>query len=117
MAHGTGGQGVSGLRVFDRSKATSHRSAGRAWIDHNQLRLLLSSAAYVLVESLRRLGLSGTELAHAQAGTIRCKLLKIGARIYLSARRIVIHLPAGYPLQDLSCRLVQRLQEPHLHPT
>jgi hypothetical protein len=83
----------------------------------NQLRLLLSSAAYVLVESLRRLGLSGTELAHAQAGTIRCKLLKIGARICWSVRRIIVHLAAGYPLKDLLCRLVQRLQEPHYHPT
>jgi hypothetical protein len=79
--------------------------------------LLLSSAAYVLVESLRRLGLSGTELARAQAGTIRCKLLRIGARICWSVRRIVVHLVAGYPLKDLFCRLVQRLQEPHLHPT
>lgn len=83
----------------------------------NQLRLLLSSAAYVLVESLRRLGLSGTELARAQAGTIRCKLLKIGARISWSARRIVVHLAAGYPLKDLLCRLVQRLREPHYRPT
>lgn len=83
----------------------------------NQLRLLLSSAAYVLVESLRRIGLAGTELAHAQAGTIRVRLLKIGARICGSVRRIVVHLAAGYPLKDLLCRLVRRLQEPQYHPT
>jgi len=45
----------------------------------NQLRLLLSSLAYLLVESMRRLALKGTELAKAQCGTIRLKLLKIGA--------------------------------------
>jgi hypothetical protein len=44
----------------------------------NQLRLLSSCAAYVLVESLRRLGLSGAELARAHAGMIRCRLLRIG---------------------------------------
>ncbi len=47
----------------------------------NQLRLYLSSAAYVLVEALRRLALKGTELAEAQVDTIRLRLLKIGARI------------------------------------
>jgi hypothetical protein len=79
----------------------------------NQFRLLLSSAAYLLVESLRRLGLAGTELAQAQAGTIRLKLLKIGGRISWSARRIVLHLAAGYPFRELFCLLVERLRTPH----
>ena len=83
----------------------------------NQLRLLLSSAAYVLLESLRRLGLQGTELARAQAGTIRLKLLKIGARITWSVRRMVLHLATGYPLRSLFERLVRRLREPHFCPT
>ena len=83
----------------------------------NQLRLLLSSAAYVLLESLRRLGLQGTELARAQAGTIRLKLLKIGARITCSVRRMVLHLATGYPLRSLFERLVRRLREPHFCPT
>lgn len=76
----------------------------------NQFRLLLSSAAYVLIESLRRLGLAGTELAKAQAGTIRLKLLKIGARITCSMRRIVLHLASGYPLQCLFGRILTRLR-------
>jgi hypothetical protein len=83
----------------------------------NQLRLLLSSAAYVLVESLRRLGLAGTELAEAQVGTIRLKLLKIGARLTSSVRRVSLHLATGYPLKHLLERVVRRLGEPHLHPT
>ena len=83
----------------------------------NQFRLLLSSAAYVLVESLRRLGLKDTELANAQAGTIRLKLLKIGARITSSARRIVLHLAGGYPLQALFMCILDRLRGLPLTPT
>lgn len=90
----------------------------------NQFRLLLSSAGYVLLESLRRLGLKGTELARAQAGTIRLKLLKIGARIICSARRIVppwgprdLHLAGGYPLKELFARILSRLRGPLLVPT
>jgi hypothetical protein len=58
----------------------SDRTSCHAWWA-NQFRLLLSSAAYVLLEALRRIGLSGTELARAQVGTIRLRLLKIGAVI------------------------------------
>ncbi len=83
----------------------------------NQFRLLLSSAAYVLIESLRRLGLTGTELAKAQAGTIRLKLLKVGAWITCSMRRIVLHLASGYPLQALFTRILDRLRCLPLVPT
>ncbi|NQU74758.1 MAG: IS1380 family transposase [Planctomycetes bacterium] len=77
----------------------------------NQFRVLLSAAAYVLVETLRRVGLVGTELAHAQTGTIRLKLLKIGGRIVRSVRRIVIHLASGFPLQELFSTILHRLKE------
>ena len=83
----------------------------------NQFRLLLSSAAYVLVEALRRLGLRTTELAKAQAGTIRVKLLKIGARITCSVRRVVLHLASGYPLQHLFRSVAERLRLPAAFPT
>lgn len=76
----------------------------------NQFRLLLSSAAYVLMETLRRVGLSQTELAAAQVSTIRLKLLKIGARVCHSARRIVLHLASGYPLRTLFLRIVANLR-------
>src|SRR5271168_3997161 len=58
----------------------------------NQFRLLLSSAAYVLVQALRRIALSGTELATAQVGTLRLKLFKVAARVVLSARRVIFQL-------------------------
>jgi hypothetical protein len=77
----------------------------------NQFRVLLSSAAYVLMETLRRVGLAGTELAAAQVGTIRLKLLKIGGRIVRSVRRIVLHLASGFPLQNLLQTVLGNLRD------
>jgi hypothetical protein len=75
----------------------------------NQFRLLLASAAYVLIEHLRREGLKGTELAKAQVSTIRLKLFKIAARVVVTVRRVVLHLSSGYPYQALLARLVPQL--------
>jgi len=67
----------------------------------NQLRLYLSVMAYVLVSGLRRLGLKATELARAQVSTIRTKLLKIGAQVRVTVRRIWISMASSYPWQNL----------------
>jgi Transposase DDE domain group 1 len=67
----------------------------------NQLRLYFSTMAYVLVCGLRRLGLKATELATAQAATIRLRLLKIGALVRVTVRRVWISLPRSYPWPDL----------------
>ena len=75
----------------------------------NQFRLLLSSFAYVLLERLRALALAGTELARAQAGTIRLKLLKIGAVVLRNTRRIQLLLSSSYPYQRLFGQVVQAL--------
>ena len=75
----------------------------------NQFRLLLSSMAYVLIETLRRTALAGTELAKAQASTIRLKLLKIGALVQRSVRRIVVHLSESFPMYELFRSLVATL--------
>jgi hypothetical protein len=75
----------------------------------NQFRVLLSAAAYILLDSLRRQALTNTELAQAQVDTIRLKLLKIGARVVCSVRRVVIHLAEGYPLKELFARILGRL--------
>jgi len=75
----------------------------------NQFRLLLSSFAYTLIEMLRRTALAGTELARAQATTIRTKLLKIGAVVAISVRRIVLRLSSGYPLKELFEQTARRL--------
>lgn len=65
----------------------------------NQLRLWLSSCAYVLMHALRRIGLAGTQFARASAHTIRLKLLKIGAVITVSVRRIRLALSSAHPHQ------------------
>ncbi len=62
----------------------------------NQLRLLLSAAAFVLMQALR-LRLATLGLATAQVGTLRLRLLKIGGRITRSVRRYVVHLAAAHP--------------------
>jgi hypothetical protein len=67
----------------------------------NQVRLYLSALAYVLLHGLRRLGLEGTEWARAQAPTIRLRLLKIAARIRITARKVWISLASSYPLQNV----------------
>jgi hypothetical protein len=74
-------------------------SAHRWWA--NQFRVLLSAVAYVLMETMRRVALKGTELARAQVGTIRLKLLKIGTVIIRNTRRIRLLFASGYPYQEL----------------
>ena len=75
----------------------------------NQFRVLLSGFAYILVDDLRRNVLHGTELAAAQADTIRLKLFKIGAVIKASVRRLVLHLSEAYPLRELFILACRRL--------
>jgi hypothetical protein len=67
----------------------------------NQMRLYLSAMAYLLVSGLRRLGLKGTTLAQAQVSTIRTKLLKIGAQIRVTVRKVWVSMTSSYPWQGL----------------
>src|SRR6516225_5122863 len=67
----------------------------------NQLRLYFSVMAYVLVSGLRRLGLKATELAQAQVSTIRTKLLKIGAQVRVTVRKVWVSMASSYPWQPL----------------
>ena len=71
------------------------------YLRSNQLRLYFSSMAYVLMQMLRRLGLAGTELEKAQCSTIRLKLLKIGAVIRITVRKVWVSLAGGYPYVEL----------------
>ena len=73
---------------IDRTSCTSF------WA--NQFRVLLTAAAYVLMQELR-LRAAGTACARAQVGTLRERLLKLGARVLVSVRRVVVHLPASFP--------------------
>ena len=88
----------------NRIKEQFHLFAGRTSAETmraNQLRMYLSAMAYVLVSGLRRLGLKATELATAQAATIREKLFKIGARVTVSVRRVWLSMASSYPHQRL----------------
>jgi hypothetical protein len=76
----------------------------------NQLRLYFSAFAYTLMEALRRLGLKGTPWAEAQVDTIRLKLLKIGAILRLSVRRVLLQLSSAYPWKDLYTHAFQALR-------
>jgi len=76
----------------------------------NQLRLYFSSVAYMLMQALRRLGLQGTQMAAAQCNTIRLKLLKVGAQVRVTVRKIWISLAGGYPNTELFYQVLRNLQ-------
>jgi len=82
----------------------------------NQLRLYLSSFAYILLQSLRRIGLKGTVLDKAQCGSIRLKLLKIGALIRVTTRKVWIACSESYPYADLFTQVLEQLQRPPPQP-
>lgn len=91
------------LEMFaDRTSAHTMRA--------NQLRLWFSSVAYVLMNLLRHFGLRGTELEHAQVGTIRLKLLKLGALVRVSVRRVVLSLSAATPMREVFSRIAELLE-------
>jgi hypothetical protein len=75
----------------------------------NQFRLLLSSAAYVLMEAIRRVGLKGSEMARAQVSTIRLKLFKIGTIVLKNTRRIRLLMSQAYPYQKLFAHVHAKL--------
>ena len=80
-----------------------------AFLRSNQIRLHFSSAAYLWLQALRRLGLHGTELAQAQCATIRLKLLKIGALIRVTVRRVWLSLAEGYAYARLFAQVYAQL--------
>jgi hypothetical protein len=81
-----------------------------SWMRSNQLRLYFSSFAYVMVQTLRRLGLVGTALAKAQSTTIRVRLFKIGAQLRISVRKVWIAFSESYPDAELFQDIFRRLQ-------
>ena len=85
----------------DRTSSTAMRA--------NELRLWFSSVAYTLMTALQRLGLQGTELAPAQCDTIRLKLLKIGARIRVTVRKVWVSLAESFPYRALFQRVYENL--------
>ena len=87
----------------DRTSAATMRA--------NQLRLWFSSVAYTLMTALQRLGLQGTDLAKAQCDTIRLRLLKIGAVVRVTTRKVWVALAEGYPYQRLFTQVYTHLRK------
>ena len=81
-----------------------------AYLRSNQIRLYFSGVAYVLMQALRRLGLQGTEMAQAQCSTLRLKLLKIGALIRITVRKVWVSMASGYPYAERFRQVYARLQ-------
>ena len=80
-------------------------------IDSNQIRLWFSSVAYVLVQTLRRVGLKGTKLAKAQCHTIRLKLLKIGAIVRITVRKVWVSFSEAYPYAEILRRVMANIRQ------
>jgi hypothetical protein len=76
----------------------------------NQVRLYMSTVAYIVMRALREFGLQGTEMAQAQCNTIRVKLLKLGAVIRVSVRRVVVSLSEAFPFRDVFIKVWDNLR-------
>ena len=96
-------------RIKEQKMLFADRTSAHNWWP-NQFRLLLSALAYTLLETIRRLGLEGTELARAQVTTIRLKLLKIGAVVVRNTRRVRFQLASAHPYQHLFGLVTERLK-------
>jgi Transposase DDE domain group 1 len=109
------GRGDMENRIKEQLMLFSDRTSTH-YLRSNQLRLYFSSIAYVLLQMLRRLGLAGTELAKAQCSTMRLKLLKIGALIRITVRKVWISLASGYPYVALFWQVYEKLCAVPLRP-
>jgi len=92
----------------DRTSAATMRA--------NQLRLLFSSVAYTLMTAMRRVGLKNTELATARCDTLRLKLLKIGAQIKVTVRKVWVSLSQSWPYREIFTRVYRQLRTMHPIP-
>ncbi len=103
------GRGEMENRIKEQMMLFADRTS-TGFLRSNQTRLYFSSVAYLLMEALRRLGLAGTELARAQATTIRVKVLKVGALIRVTVRKVWVALAGGYPYRELWASILRQLQ-------
>jgi hypothetical protein len=91
------------LMLFaDRTSADDMRA--------NQIRLYLSSISYVLLSAMRRVGLADTSFEQAQCSTIRLKLLKVGAAVRITVRKIWISFSQSYPYRDQFIEVLAKIR-------
>jgi len=102
-------RGEMGNRLKEQLMLFSDRTS-TAFLRSNQIRLYFSSVAYLLMQALRRMGLQGTALAKAQCTTLRLKLLKVGALMRITVRKVWVSLASGYPYQELFRQVYAQLR-------
>ena len=95
-------------KIKEQFELFSYRTSCHKWWA-NQLRMLLSGLAYILIENLRSIFLKGTQFFNLQASTIRLKLFKIGAIICKNTRKIMLYISSSYPYQAIFENLVRKL--------
>lgn len=95
------GRGEMENRIKEQQQYLFADRTSTAVMRSNQLRLWFSSFAYVLMNALRVFGLAGTEMEKAQCHTIRNKILKIGAQVRVSVRRVWVSMATGYPYEQI----------------
>jgi len=76
----------------------------------NQIRLYFSSIGYVLLSAMRRIGLAETPFEQAQCSTIRLKLLKIGALVRITVRKIWISFSQSYPYREQFLKVLANIR-------
>lgn len=103
------GRGEMENRIKEQQRFLFADRTSAATMRANQLRLWFSSVAYTLMQALRRLGLHDTPMAQAQCDTIRLKLLKIGAQIRVTVRKIWVALAEGCPYEAMFRQVYQNL--------
>jgi len=104
------GRGDAENRIKEQGMLFAQRTSC-ATMRANQVRLYLSTVAYILLRALRQFGLARTELATAQCDTLRVKLLKIGAVVKVSVRRVVVALSAAYPWRAVFVQVWDNLRQ------
>jgi hypothetical protein len=105
------GRGDMENRIKEQQRMLFADRTSCATMRANQIRLALSTVAYVVMRSLRQFGLQQTDMAEAQCDTIRLKLFKIGAVIRISVRRVWLALSEAYPFRTLFSRVVENLRK------
>jgi len=113
------GRGRMENRIKEHQTQLFSTRTSTHWMESNQLRLWFSSVAYTLMDLLRTYGLKDTEMESAEPATLRTRLLKIGARVKVSVRRVLVSLASGFPLAGLFRQAYSNLRDlssPHLRP-
>jgi hypothetical protein len=104
------GRGDMENRIKEQQRMLFACRTSCATMRANQVRLALSTVAYVVLRALRQFGLAQTALAEAQCDTLRLKLLKLGAVVRVSVRRVWLSLSEAYPFSDTFVRVWENLR-------